>query len=379
MTTKRILWATSGASLLVLAATLPAAAQPVRGPYVAVAGGGNILQDEEVRLSPEFPGGKERWGVGQVGLGSVGYGFGNGVRVEIEGNWRQNGLQHFLETPYPTISGGTQRNYGGMANVLFDMDIGQSWIYPYVGLGVGYAWQRLNLHTVAADGSLFEHVGGTTGGEFAYQAMFGVGVPVPWVVGLTATAEYRFFSALGPNGYSGTSIGTQGAFGRGPYENRTSNVDVTSDYNHSFLLGLRYEFNPAPPPPPPASAPVASSPAPAPARTYLVFFDWDRAVLTPRARQIVAEAAANSTHVATTTIEVDGYADTSHALPGDRGHDYNLKLSLRRADAVRLELVHDGVPAGVIAVHGYGDQHLLVATGPNVREPQNRRVEIILR
>ena len=110
-----------------------------------------------------------------------------------------------------------------------------------------------------------------------------------------------------------------------------------------------------------------------------MFFDWDRAVLTPRARQIVAEAAANSTHVATTTIEVDGYADTSHALPGDRGHDYNLKLSLRRADAVRLELVHDGVPAGVIAVHGYGDQHLLVATGPNVREPQNRRVEIILR
>ena len=81
----------------------------------------------------------------------------------------------------------------------------------------------------------------------------------------------------------------------------------------------------------------------------------------------------------TTTIEVDGYADTSHALPGARGQAYNLRLSLRRADAVRSELVRDGVPASVIAVHGYGDTHLLVPTGPNAREPQNRRVEIVLR
>ncbi len=109
-----------------------------------------------------------------------------------------------------------------------------------------------------------------------------------------------------------------------------------------------------------------------------MFFDWDKSYLTPRARQIVAEAAQNSTRVQTTTIEVNGYADTSHALPGSRGHQYNLRLSLRRADAVKAELIRDGVPSGVISVHGYGDSHLLVPTGPNVREPQNRRVEIIL-
>ncbi len=129
--------------------------------------------------------------------------------------------------------------------------------------------------------------------------------------------------------------------------------------------------------PPPATT-SAPAPAPAPARTYLVFFDWDRSVLTPRARQIVAEAAANSRAGNATRIEVDGYADTSHALPGERGRDYNLRLSMRRADAVRAELVRDGVPGGTIAVHGFGDTHLLVATGPNVREPQNRRVEILL-
>jgi flagellar motor protein MotB len=33
----------------------------------------------------------------------------------------------------------------------------------------------------------------------------------------------------------------------------------------------------------------------------------------------------------------------------------------------------------VIDIHGFGDTHLLVPTGPGVREPQNRRVQIILR
>ncbi len=127
-----------------------------------------------------------------------------------------------------------------------------------------------------------------------------------------------------------------------------------------------------------AAPAAAATPAPAPATTYLVFFDWDQAVLTPRARQIVAAAATNARRGRATTIAVDGYADTSHALPGERGHAYNVRLSLRRADVVRAELVRDGVAAGSIAVHGYGDTHLLVVTGPNVREPQNRRVEIRL-
>jgi outer membrane protein OmpA-like peptidoglycan-associated protein len=41
-------------------------------------------------------------------------------------------------------------------------------------------------------------------------------------------------------------------------------------------------------------------------------------------------------------------------------------------------LVKDGVPAGAIAIRGFGETHLLVPTGANVREPQNRRVEIII-
>ncbi len=104
-----------------------------------------------------------------------------------------------------------------------------------------------------------------------------------------------------------------------------------------------------------------------------MFFDWDKYNLTDRARQIIREAADNSTKVQYTRIEVNGYTDTSGTPK------YNLGLSIRRANAVKAELIKDGVPANAITTQGFGDTHLLVPTGPGVREPQNRRVEIIIR
>ncbi len=143
-----------------------------------------------------------------------------------------------------------------------------------------------------------------------------------------------------------------------------------------YYARVAYKFGAAPPPPPPESpaAAIATPPvAPIPVRTYLVFFDWDRADLTDRAKQIVASAAQASTHVQTTRIEVDGYTDLSGTVP------YNQRLSVRRAQTVQNELVRDGVPANEIAIHGYGESNPLVPTAPGVREPQNRRVEIILK
>jgi porin len=154
----------------------------------------------------------------------------------------------------------------------------------------------------------------------------------------------------------------------------------TTNQHNAFVLGLQFQIDvanflglaptAAPPAVPGAVAPAAA-PAPAPAQTYLVFFDWDKANLSPRAVEVIGNAAAASRLQTVTAIDVSGYTDTSGSPA------YNQQLSVRRARAVESQLIRDGVPASEIEIHGFGETHLLVPTGPNVREPQNRRVEIV--
>ena len=351
-------------------------AQPVTGPYVSLGGGGNLVQDESLRRNENFPGSKLRFDVGPAGLGAVGYGFGNGFRVELEGNWRQNDLQHLLGTGFPTSAGGRQQNYGAMANAIFDMDVGANWVYPYLGAGAGYSWTHWQAISATAPDGAYDFAAGGTQGHYAYQALFGLAFPIPYVSGLSLTAEYRFFSVVGNTAFNGESVGTEGPSGERPFGIARGNSDIRTDYDHTALIGLRYElFPPAPPVTAQAAAVTqqASPPAPEAARTYLVFFDWDRADLSDRARQIVAEAAQASTHVQSTRIEVNGYTDLSGS------EAYNQRLSVRRAQSVEAELVRDGVAENEIAVHGFGENNPLVPTAKGVREPQNRRVEIILK
>jgi OmpA-OmpF porin, OOP family len=62
-------------------------------------------------------------------------------------------------------------------------------------------------------------------------------------------------------------------------------------------------------------------------------------------------------------------------LSGPAG--YNQRLSKRRANAVADALPHPGVPSGDTAVSGRGIDNSCVPTALGVREPQNRRVEIV--
>ncbi len=377
-------------TLMAAAPVAAAMAQPVTGPYVSLGGAYNLLQTAGVHYSPtgfaggqyDGPGAADPNGTkarlesdaGGAGQASIGYGLGNGLRVELEGMYIWNDIygRHGTQVP-ANVSNNHLESYGPMVNVLYDIDLARFGlalpVTPYVGVGAGYLWNHLAaLQSNYVNGDV-NRTGGTYG-SFAYQGIIGVAYNILPVPGLALTVDYRFIGTAFPDSTLSSNEFT-------PYGLHKVNADVNNLVNHEVMFGLRYAFNAAPPPPPPAPAPVAA-PAPAPARTYLVFFDWDKSYLTPRAREIVAEAAQNSTRVQTTQIEVNGYADTSHALPGRRGQEYNLRLSIRRADSVRAELVRDGVPPGAIEVHGYGDTHLLVPTGPNVREPQNRRVEIIL-
>jgi OOP family OmpA-OmpF porin len=350
----------TGLAMPIFGATL-AHAQAVTGIYVSGGIGYNLEENQKLTNgvvgSTAIPGtAKIATDNGYMGEGSIGYGFGDGFRVELEGDYYSNIFSKNTGLGVFPASSGRSTKYGAMVNGLYDVDFPSMTIFfPYVGVGVGYQ---------EADYNNFTTPGGLSANEskasFAAQAIVGGAFPIPPVPGLSLTLEYRFMALVSARKYHGS------------YQGIDSSFKAQDDLNNTFMLGVRYQlFTPPPPPPPPAPMPVAA-PAPAPAKTYLVFFDWDKYSLTPRAIDIIAQAASDSKTQSTTTIAVNGYTDTSGTPV------YNQGLSVRRAKAVEAQLVTDGVPASEITAQGFGDTDLLVPTGPGVREPQNRRVQIVL-
>ena len=71
-------------------------------------------------------------------------------------------------------------------------------------------------------------------------------------------------------------------------------------------------------------------------------------------------------------ISATGHADRAGS------EDYNMALSLRRADSVREALIAGGVSADAITVAGRGESEPAVPTADGVKEQANRRVVIVL-
>ncbi|MCZ8277822.1 MAG: OmpA family protein [Acetobacteraceae bacterium] len=348
------------AAAAVVALPVLAQAQPVSGLYLGAGIGGNYLDKTDItgssatdktnlgNLLGNNVSGEFSWGY--VGVLSLGWGFGNGLRAEIEGSYRQNDVSDITATPALRGSTGTATSYGAMLNLLYDINLNGALgpLTPYVGAGAGYIWH--DYDEVGTNvGGVKRALSGDSG-AFGGQAIVGLSLPISAVPGLALTAEYRFMMTAGHE-IDSNNAGTR------------TKVDV-DNVNHSLLVGLRYAFNAAPAVA--AAAPVAA------ARTFLVFFDWSKADLTDRARQIIGEAAS-ARGAGVTRIEVNGFTDRSGPA------DYNMQLSIRRANAVAAELVRRGVPRNEIVTRGFGEENNLVPTADGVREPQNRRVEIILR
>ncbi|MCW2247521.1 outer membrane protein OmpA-like peptidoglycan-associated protein [Azospirillum fermentarium] len=335
-----------------LAVMLPTAAMAAsEGFYVGGAAGVNWARDAKFTDKTAQASGvtnpsvKLEYDVGAIGSLSAGYATSFGIRAELEAGYRWGNKVNGDNDATSNWSG-RARSLSFMGNVLYDIDTGTP-ITPYIGVGAGIA----QVKATGDDGAGYRF--SDTDWVFAYQGI--AGVSYSFTNNLAATLDYRYFDTVDPK--------FKGPLGR-----------VEGEYaSHSILLGLRYSFGA------PSVTPVATpAPAPAPVQAqpqteYLVFFDWDKADITPVSDKIIGDAAAAAGKIRAVSIHVIGHTDTSGSPA------YNQKLSLRRADAVRKGLTAKGVPAKMITVEGKGETQLLVQTGENVREPSNRRAQILIR
>jgi Outer membrane protein and related peptidoglycan-associated (lipo)proteins len=134
---------------------------------------------------------------------------------------------------------------------------------------------------------------------------------------------------------------------------------------------LRFAYNFSGParikPVPVATAPEGAAAAP---RNLTVFFDFDRADISPVAAGVIRQAAIDARRGHPANIQVTSHADRS-------GDDLcNGALSLRRANAIKDELLRQGLDATQISMIGRDEGKPLVPTANGVQEAQNRQVQI---
>ncbi len=122
----------------------------------------------------------------------------------------------------------------------------------------------------------------------------------------------------------------------------------------------------APPPPPPPAPPMAAA-----ARTFTVYFGWNRSWVGPAGTAILQQAANTFKAGGVVTVQVTGYTDRSGSAR------YNQRLSTIRARHVAHILARMGVPRAAMTVSGRGEGDNAVPTPDGMREPRNRRVTVV--
>ncbi len=364
MNTRNFIAGLAGVALAAMVGTAATAEGPAKhkGLYVSGALGANWANDSDVSGAAS---GEIDFDLESVGAVAVGYGFGNGLRLEGELSHRRSDVDE--------LSGvglvGQANVTGFMANLLYDINVSPKFV-PYVGLGVGAAIVEFDEVSPIGGSSVADE-----DTVFAWQAIAGVAIPIRDQLDLTF--DYRYFDV--------PDVDLQTAAG--------GSID-TEYTSHSAMIGLRYRFAapkraqrprpaavvapplrpmPAPAPAPRRIAQPKPKPKPAPPpplRSYIVFFDWDKADIRADAQMVLDAAAAYAKRRGLVRVNLTGHSD----LSGKTG--YNMRLSLRRAQAVRAGFIKLGISASDISLVGRGESQPLVATADGVREPRNRRVEI---
>jgi OOP family OmpA-OmpF porin len=149
-----------------------------------------------------------------------------------------------------------------------------------------------------------------------------------------------------------------------------------------LVCSMMEEEEPAPPPKRAQPAPPPPRPAPPPpapkgpdvckemVRIRDIKFQNDKADIQPNASTVLEDTAVAMKRCPDVRIRLNAYTDAN-------GSDaYNLKLSQRRADAVREYLESHGVAEGRIEAHGLGESNPIGDNSTAEGRAENRRVEL---
>jgi len=131
----------------------------------------------------------------------------------------------------------------------------------------------------------------------------------------------------------------------------------------------------APPPPPPAPPPPPPAPPPpAPKKIETLTgpqFDFGKATLRPTGKAALDHVLQVMHDDPRLHVSAEGHTDSV----GSRA--YNMRLSERRAQAVKEYLVRNGIDASRIDVRGLGEADPVASNDTADGRAQNRRVEIV--
>lgn len=122
--------------------------------------------------------------------------------------------------------------------------------------------------------------------------------------------------------------------------------------------------------PEPAAATGLAAPGQCALGPYIVFFEWDKADITPEAASLLDNFVASWKQCKAPRIALAGHTDR------EGGNAYNVGKSERMVAAVSAYLRARGIPASIISAEAYGESRPRVPTADGVRELQNRRVEV---
>jgi outer membrane protein OmpA-like peptidoglycan-associated protein len=327
------------------------------GWYLGLGAGWDTL--DHVQIAGAGLDGKLRTRDTVLGDVTAGYKFGD-FRLEAEAAWDRHIIDSYESGGVTTgLTNGHYNVRSLLVNGVYDIPVTQRFkISLGAGAGVG------NDPVKFTDVPLLTTFSNSDRTHFMWQGIGGVSYAVDR--NLDLFVEYRYRDMLG-----------------------SSNAVLASTFRthnateQAVMAGLRWypwapeeqrvAYQPPPPPPPmPPAPPPPPPPMPAAVKTFIVFFDFNKSNLTPEAVNVVSQAVKEAQTMGAVRVLVTGHTDTV-------GSDtYNQSLSVRRAESVKDQMMSDGMTSDAITIEGKSFHDPLVATGPGVREPQNRRAVIDL-